>query len=333
MFANDYKGLFLERLPMRRTTLLICLAAALCLLSLGCVDLRAFRPAQLHEVVISDSRAFFERNRIALIDVEGFIGMESGNMFKSATSVADVKEKLEKAERDGRVKAVVLRINTPGGEVTASDMIHQEIIQFRKKSGKPVVAALMGTATSGGYYVACAANKILAQPSTVTGSVGVIMYYMNTEKLMGKIGVRPEVIKSGELKDIGSPVREMTVEERKILEEVNDSLFAGFLDVIRKGRPAMSEEQIAVVKDGRILTAQQALQLNMIDGIAYLDDAIESARAMAGIKTSDVVRYRVYPDYNSNIYAALAGSQLLRLGLSLVDHSGPAYLYLWSPGE
>jgi protease-4 len=321
--------------PMLRSTLLAGLAAILVVLMAGCISVGAFRPTHLQEVIVAESPAWFEWNRIALIDVEGYIGTESGAIFRSGvTSVADVKEKLDIATRDRRIKAVVLRVNTPGGEAAASDMIHQEIIRFRAGTGKPVVAALMGTAASGGYYVACAADSIMAQPSTVTGSIGVIMHFANAEGLFEKIGVRSEVIKSGELKDIGSPMRGMTSEERRILQQVNNALFARFIEVVRDGRRLMTDEQIAAVSNGRIFTAAEARDLNMVDGIGYLDDAIALARALAGIQTADVVHYRVYPDYNSNIYAALAGSQLLQKGFSAVlDRSGPAFLYLWSPGD
>ena len=205
---------------------------------------------------------WFETNRIALVDVSGFIASETGFWtFFGGTSVADVKQKLQLAAADSRVRAVVLRINSPGGEASASDMIYQEVLRFKEKTGKPVVAALMGTAASGGYYVALSADRIVASPTTITGSVGVIMDFVNVERLYGKIGLESEVIKSGEKKDIGSPTRPMTPEEREILQGLNRALFDQFLAVVRERRRGMDEQQLKTVSDGRIMTAQEALQL------------------------------------------------------------------------
>jgi protease-4 len=309
-------------------------AAALLALSLaGCINVGPFPSPELERVVVEKSDRWVERNRIALVDISGFIASESGfwTMF-GGTSVADVQQKLELAGADSRVRAVVLRINSPGGEASASDVIYQEVLRFKEKTGKPVVAALMGTAASGGYYVALSADRIVASPTTITGSVGVIMDLINMEKLYGKLGLQSVVIKSGEKKDIGSPTRPMTPEEREILQGLNRALFDQFVAVVRERRRGMDAQQLKTVSDGRVVSAQEALQLNLVDRVGYLRDAIQVARELANIESADVILYRAAPSYNSNIYAQASTGLLLEEGLNmLLLRRGPTFLYLWAP--
>ena len=321
---------------MSRRALVVLAVLALALS--GCVYIPIFRPAKLSAVTVEKSPRWFESNRIALIDVDGFLSTSSsdGLFALGGTTVADLKEKLKFAEQDGGVRAVVLRINSPGGEATASDMMYKELEEFRARTGKPVVACMMSLAASGGYYVAAGADVIIAAPTTVTGSVGVIMQFINVEGLFDKIGLRSEVIKSGEKKDIGSPYRVLTPEEREMLQGINRSLFDQFVAAVRKGRPQMTEEDVKAVSDGRILTAQQAQALHMVDGIGYMSDALATARKMAGIQTADVILYTAYPSYNSNIYAALGGGNAPMMEEAvklLLKRRGPMFLYLWSPGS
>jgi protease-4 len=312
--------------------------AVLALALSGCVYIPIFRPAKLSAVTVEKSPRWFESNRIALIDVDGFLSTSSGDglFAPGGTSVADLKEKLKFAERDAGVRAVVLRINSPGGEATASDMMYKEVEEFRARTGKPVVACMTSLAASGGYYVAAGADVIIASPTTVTGSVGVIMQFINVEGLFDKIGLRSEVVKSGEKKDVGSPFRALTPEERKMLQDINRSLFDQFVAAVRKGRPQMTEEDVKAASDGRILTAQQAVALHMVDSVGYMSDALATARNMAGIRTADVVLYTAYPSYNSNIYARLGGSNVPMMEEAvklLLKRRGPMFLYLWSPGS
>ena len=310
-------------------------AAALALAVSGCISVSPIFTGKVETVMVEKSPRWFELNRIALVDVDGFIG-SSGGLFSlwGGTTVAVVKEKLERAAADKRVVAVVLRVNSPGGTVTASDMMYQEVMRFKRNTGKPVVATMMDTATSGAYYVSLASDRIVASPSTVTGSVGVLMEFINVEGLFGKIGLRAEVIKSGEKKDIGSPTRALTPEERALLQNVNLAMFQRFTGTVRAGRPAMTDADVATISDGRIVTAQQALDLHMVDRVGYLEDAIAEARALAGVGGADVILYRAFPSYNSNIYAnPAAGSGLIEEGLGLLlRRAGPTFLYLWSPG-
>ena len=318
---------------MRKRILAVAFVLTVLAAVTGCINLGVLGAGELEVITVEESPRWFEWNRVAVIDVDGFIAPGDGAWFFSITTVADVKAKLKRAAEDEGVRAVVLRINSPGGEVTACDMIYEEILAFKRETGKPVVASLLGIATSGGYYVAIAADKIVAAPTTVTGSVGVIMEFVNVEGLFGKIGLRPEIVKSGEKKDIGSPVRAMTAEEREILQGVNRALFNRFVRALRSGRPEMTDREIAAISDGRILFAEQAMDLHMVDLIGYPEDAIAEARQLAGIETADVILYRAWPYYNANIYARAPGG-LLEQGLEFISRrSGPMFLYLWSPGR
>ncbi|MGD2175117.1 MAG: signal peptide peptidase SppA [Candidatus Brocadiaceae bacterium] len=310
---------------------LLALLVAAC----GCLNLRPLLVGEIEEVVVRESPRWFEWNRIALVDVEGVIGSANGLLFALAgTTAADVREKLERAADDGRVRAIVLRIDSPGGTVSESDTIYREVLRFRRETGKPVVACLMGTGTSGAYYVALAADRIVATPATVTGSVGVLIQFLNVEGLFDKLGLRSVVVKSGARKDMGSPTREMTEEEREMLGGVAREHFERFLQAVRDGRPGVTEEDVGTISDARILTADQALELHLVDQIGYLDEAIAQAQRLAGIKAADVILYRPFPHYNANIYAtASAGSRNLPAGVTeLLRGSGPAFLYLWWPG-
>jgi protease-4 len=309
-------------------------AAALLAVSLGgCINVGAFPSPELQRVVVEKSDHWVEMNRIALVDVGGFIASESGFWtFLGGTSVSEVQQKLELAAADSRVCAIVLRINSPGGEASASDMIYQEVMRFKERTGKPVVAALMGTAASGGYYVALSADRIVASPTTITGSVGVIMDLVNIEKLYGKLGLQSVVIKSGEKKDIGSPTRPMTPEEREILQGLNTALFNQFLAVVRERRSGMNAEQLKIVSDGRVVSAPDALKLDLVDRVGYLRDAIKEACDLAKIESADVVLYRPTPSFNTNIYAQASTGLLLEEGLNmLLLRHGPTFLYLWAP--
>jgi protease-4 len=312
------------------------IALALLLLPLalgGCLQVN-LGPAPLRTVQVEPSGRWFESNRIAVIDIDGFIG--AGHLplgIEAGANVADVKERLDRAAADPAVRAVVLRINSPGGEVSASDAIYDEVARFRRDSGKPVVAACIDLATSGGYYVALAADRIVGAPTAITGSIGVVMNLVNVEGLFGKIGLRAESIKSGGMKDIGSPVRAMSDEERKVLQGINETLFNRFLALVRERRPAMTQADLALVADGRVIPAPRALELHLFDRIGYLRDAIAEARDLAGIRSADVVLYQRLPAYNSNIYAQWQRpAGLLEEGLEvLLRRQHPGFLYLWSP--
>lgn len=209
--------------------------------------------------------------RVAVIAVEGVIA-----------DAHEVIEQLHRYRDLPNVKAVVLRVNSPGGAVAPSQEIYQEIVKFRRETKKPVVASLGSVAASGGYYVAAAADRIVANPGSITGSIGVIMQIPNVGGLLQKVGVKTTVIKSGENKDLGSITRDLTESERRILQEVMDDVHGQFIDAVAAGR-RVDRARIEPLADGRIFSGRQALGLGLVDELGDLPDAIERAGALVGI--------------------------------------------------
>lgn len=222
-------------------------------------------------------------NVIGVIKIEGTIMGGSGSIgiFGSQPGADSIIKQLREAEKDDNVEAVVLRINSPGGAAAASREIRDQVVKLGK-SGKKVVASMGDVAASGGYMVACAADKILANPSTTTGSIGVIMQFQNTEELYDKLGIRTITIKSGPHKDMGSPGRPLTEEEREILQSMIDDMYDQFVSVVAEGRN-MTKEEVRQVADGRVFTGRQALELGLVDQLGDFYDAVEVAKEMAGI--------------------------------------------------
>jgi protease-4 len=200
-----------------------------------------------------------------------------------------------------------------------------------------VIASMMDVAASGGYYLAMATDSILVHPSTVTGSIGVIMLTVNARGLLEKVGVEANAITSGPRKDMGSPFRVMTAEERGIFQSVIDSFYQRFLAVVQEGRPNLSAEQIKKLADGRIYSGDQAKAAGLIDEIGYLDDAIEMAKKKAGLTEARVVTYGRSGEYQNNIYSRLFGTPSGIAGLanldllSMVRGGTPQFMYLWMP--
>lgn len=201
----------------------------------------------------------------------------SGLISESDTTI----EQIRKFAKDDSVRAIVLRVNSPGGGVGPSQEIYEEV---RKLRGKKVVVTSMGAlAASGGYYIACASEKVYANPGTITGSIGVIMNFVNVRDLVEKIGIRGMVVKSGEYKDIGSPVREMKPGERKLLQGVIDNVHAQFVNAVAEGRNLEKREVLAIA-DGRIFSGEQALALGLVDALGNQQDAVEEAGRLAKIE-------------------------------------------------
>jgi protease IV len=279
------------------------------------------------------------RDKIVLMDLSGIITdqEEQGAFLTKPSMVARVKEELEMAAKDPDVKAVVLRINSPGGTVTASDLLYHEITRFKKETGKQVIAMIMDLGASGGYYVAAASDKIMAHPTTITGSIGVIMLNLNVQGLLEKIGVSGDAIKSGDKKDMGSPFRSMTEEERTIFQDVINQMHERFVSVVAEGRKKLTAEQVRGIADGRIYTAPQALELKLVDEIGYLDGAVASAKEGAGISEARVVTYYRPGSYKTNIYSdySIRGGNIvnmIHLDLrSVLPVGTPQFMYLWVP--
>jgi protease-4 len=196
---------------------------------------------------------------------------------------------MKRMEKDPRIKAVVLRINSPGGSVAAAQELYQAVKRLRR-SGRPVVASMGDIATSGAYYVACGANRIVANPGTITGNIGVIMAIPNVKELLGKFGMRFEVIKGGKHKDIGAIFKDMSKEERSLLESVVTNAYDQFYDAVLSSR-GLDDERLKVIADGRIFTGAQAKEAGLVDEVGGLEDAIRIAARLGGIKGEPRVYY------------------------------------------
>ena len=278
--------------------------------------------------------------KILLMDVSGFLtdDLDSGGLTIGAAPprvplLVRVREELEKASEDRKLKAVVLKINSPGGTVTASDILYHELDDFRRRTKLPLIAVMMDVAASGGYYLALAADTIMAHPTSVTGSIGVIMVTVNADGLLQKIGVTTAAIKSGPLKDMGSPLRALTPEERAIFQSVIDDLYGQFVAKVAERR-RIPLETAKKLGDGRIYTAQQALADKLVDRIGYIPDALDLARKAAGVTEARVVVYQRPRDYRATYYAGSksdTGFEIPFARLAALVTSGPKFLYLWWP--
>jgi protease-4 len=315
------------------------LAALLIVLVGGCsvvsIDLTPrIQPLEEHRV---DGRG---DAKILLMDFSGLISDEvaSGSLTLGTAPprvplLVRVREELEKAGRDPKVRAVVLKINSPGGTVTASDILFHEIDTFRQRTKLPMVAVMMDVAASGGYYLALAADTIMAHPTTVTGSIGVILLTVNADGLLQKIGVTTTAIKSGPLKDMGSPLRSLTPEERAIFQSVIDDLHGQFVAKVAERR-RISLDAAKALADGRVFTAQQALADKLIDRIGYVPDALALAQQAAGVGEARIIVYQRPREYRATYYAGAKGESELEVSLAQVAKlvvAGPKFLYLWWP--
>jgi protease-4 len=321
-------------MPTRRALLLVSVLASTLAACSPQIRLDLLGEDKLQEVVLMPSAA---REKILMVDIDGTISsaLETGFLTREKSVVARVFERLERAAADPWVKAVILRLDTPGGEVTASDIIYHEILRFKERAHLPVVGLMMSVAASGGYYIASACDVIIAHPSTLTGSIGVISIFPSVESLMSKVGVKVNVIKSGPVKDSGSPFRDMTDEEKAIFQGIIDEYYEGFLAVVAKGRKGkIAADSLRTIADGRVYTAPQALKLGLIDAVGYFDDALGRARQLASLKAAKVVSYTYFPKTKTNIYAQQLGD-LSPLEAKVVESMLGAlktgFYYLWLP--
>jgi protease-4 len=271
------------------------------------------------------------RDKILLLDISGIItsSRETGSLLsgrKKPGLLALVREQIDRARADHAVKALVLRINSPGGEVTASDVLYHELVKFKQDTGVKVLAHVMDIGTSGAYYAALAADRITAQPTSVNGSIGVIMYSFDATGLMQKIGLQTVEISSGKRKGMGSPFRQLAPEERAIFQNLIDSLQGRFVATVAESRK-MPLETVKRLADGRIFTSQEAQAAGLIDGIGYLDDAIVQARGLAHLEKASVVTYIRPGEYRANLYS------LSFVNIDMGELAGPGthFMYLWWP--
>jgi protease-4 len=290
-------------------------------------------PGELRETVVEGTSG----PKIVLVEISGVISdtveRPTFSFGERPSIVAETKNVLERAADDSDVVALLLRINSPGGSVSASDTLYHELKKWKEENKKPVVAFMNGLATSGAYYLAMAADRVVAHPAAVTGSIGVIMPGLSIEGLMEKYGVADQTITSGPFKDTGSMLRDMRPDERAQLQSVIDDLYGRFTTVVAQGRPGLDPAKIHTLADGRVYSAQQALTAGLVDELGYLDDAVRGIQQRAGISESRVVVYHRANSVRENFYSRAPDLSLEALQLSLLSLRRsalePGFYYLW----
>ncbi len=342
---SNFRASAIGGFPIRVSILSLVL---LSLILSGCISLPR-RSANLQTEILVEAEHFstrFTGDSVLLVELNGVLSAEpgTGGFFSKPGNLVQLKDMLKKAEKDPFIKAVLVRIDSPGGSVTASDLIYTELKRFKERTKKKVVAVCMGTAASGGYYAAMATDHIVVHPTTITGSIGVISMYPDLSGLAKLARVDMRVLKSGDHKDLGSMWREMDPAERKILQDVVNDMYERFLKVVAEGRPKLGAEKIRQLADGRIYTASQAVEQGLADEIGYIEDAFKKAQELAGLDDAALVAYKQPGDYKGHYYAQSAetspvatapqGQSLLNIQLGQsafsATESGPFY-YLWLP--
>lgn len=293
------------------------------------------------EQIVATEPGWFVTDKIAIIDVDGLLFNQRMGWFGFEDNpVSLFIEKLDAASADPRVKAVVLRINSPGGGVNASDIMHRRLLAFKRTKGVPVVAVLQDVAASGGYYIASGADVIVANPASITGSIGVLVQTVSFWGTMQKLGISTQAVTSGPRKDMASPLKPIDSGDVAILQGIVDEFHCNFVDVVAAGRQNLSREQVAALADGRVWTGTEAHKLGLVDEIGYLDEALALAKRLGGASAVKVVMYSRPWGYRSSIYASMDAASpdakavnfnLVNLNLAEVFRlAGPQFLYLWT---
>ena len=301
----------------------------------------------MHNSTVEDRGPLVERSvagnpgcpgeKVAIVDVDGLLVNTSmaGLASLGENPVALFREKLDSIAADPCYRAVVVRINSPGGGVTACDVMWHDLNAFRHETGLPVVACLMDLATGGAYYVATATDQVVAHPTSVTGGMGVILNLYNLRDAMAYFNIEAVPVKAGQYTDLGSPVASMSEEGREVLQKVADEFHGRFREVVRKGRPQHDPNRKEDF-DGRVFTASQALQRHLVDSVGYLDDAVSLARNLGRCPGASVVLLRRANDPARSPYATSPNSPvqggLFPMSIPGMDRSQlPTFLYLWQP--
>lgn len=307
----------------------------------GSIDVRlpnATDPGPVVPAVVRAGAHGPHSTRVAIVDVDGLMLNQNMSGLYSAgeNPVSAFREKLEAAAGDPRVRAVVLRINSPGGGVAATDVMAEELRRFRAATGKPVVACLLDVATGGAYFLAVGGDRVIALPTTITGAVGAIVNHANLQDAMAQLNVRVEPVKSGELVDMGNVTAPLPDDAKALFQEMADGFRDRFAARVRVCRPGMSDADRKRIADGRIVSATQALVRHMIDGLGYPDDAIAEAERLAGVAGSEVVLFQRAGTPVHSIYAVVPNtplqSELIPFSYPGLERSKlPTFLYLWQP--
>jgi protease IV len=312
------------------------------------IDLVPTEDRLQQEVVEYGDANSFTSDKIAMVTVSGMIanGKSTGLLSSGPNAVSDFRETLDAIARDPSVKAVVLRINSPGGTVTASSMMYTDLLAFKTRTKKPVVTCMMDVCASGGYYLSCASDYRIAYPTTITGSIGVIMETVNLNGTLHLIGVSTEAVKSGPNKDMGSPFKPavkpdapLTEEDRKLLQAIVNQFYDGFKDVVKQSPQHVKDADWGMLTDGRVVSGKDAVTFGLIDQTGDLDAAFAKARQMAHIERAKIVTYTRSDESRGSIYASSPVANtpvvnMLNINLDLGDiipRGQSQFLYLW-PG-
>ena len=313
------------------------------------IDLVPVQDRLQAQVIESADAGLFTTDKIAMINVSGLIAnSKSGGLLAAGQNpVSDFRETLDAIARDPSVKAVLLRINSPGGTVTASAMMYHDLLEFKAKTHKPVVVCMMDVCASGGYYLSCAGDYRIAYPTTITGSIGVIMETLNLNGTLRKLGVIEEAVKSGPNKDMGSPFKEpadaehpLSENDRELLQGIVNQFYAGFKKVVKDSPNHIKDADWGMLTDGRVVSGTDAEKLGLIDQVGTLDVAILKAKEMAHISKAKIVAYTRMDEARGSIYASNPGHANIQpqvnmvninLGLGdLIPRGESQFLYLWT---
>jgi protease-4 len=298
----------------------------------------AIDPGPMAATVIRPARGSGLATRVAVIDVDGLLLNQNreGIYDSGENPVAAFQEKLEAAAGDARIAGIVLRIHSPGGGVTACDIVADELDRFKRSTRKPVVACLMDVATSGAYYLALGADRIVAHPTSLTGGIGVIFNHVNLQDAMAQLNVNEDPVKAGTLIDMGSVTRPLESPTRQLLQEMADGFRQRFMERLAKRRTGLSELDRRAIADGRVVVAPQALRLHLVDRLGYLDDALLEVEQLAGLSDAEVVLYHRSGSPARSIYAIAPSpprlSEAIPFSYPGLDRTKlPTFLYLWQP--
>jgi protease-4 len=320
-----------------RTVLVLALVIAGCGPNVGYVVKPVPLNEEMVETTVASDGGLLVSDRIVIVDVDGLImnQRESGLFGSGENPVSAFIEKIDKAQADSRVKALVLRINSPGGAVTASDIMYRRVMQFKSACKAPVVAVIEDVGASGGYYLACSADAIIAHPTSVTGSIGVIVQTVSFAGTMSKIGIDAKAITSGKFKDMGSPLKPLDANDAALIQTIVNEFYSRFVDVVSAGRAKLDKDKVKELADGRVYTAKQALDNGLVDSIGYMDDGIVLAKKLSGANRVKAVMYHRPAGNKSNVYGHATDNppQMNLVNINapgLVNLSQPQFLYLWA---
>lgn len=322
--AGAYKGLVLLGLVL--TSLLS-----------GCATIKLGQSydSPIKEQLVEEGKT---EDKVLIININGILSdrPKTGLLSKAPSVLDSVMMQLKKAEKDDKIKAVLLKVNSPGGGVTVSDILYHELLAFKERTKKKLYVQMMDVAASGGVYIAMAGDHIQAHPSTITGSVGVISMSADLSGTMEKIGASVNVYKTGENKDMGSPFRQASDSDKKAFQSLVDEMAMRFYEMVKTTRN-LNDEQMAVLKTARVFTGKSAIQAGLVDSLGYVTDATKKACELAEAKACKVITYRFNENANATSYSPTmqfneSGQTVKLIDIPMLEQmqlkSGIYYLYL-----